>query len=78
MERFAIENLCPQCESPAASYQPHDSACPDIVADGPHWHRQCPSCGYEWAEARRTTSAREVVDLPQLEHDDSTGLETTA
>jgi DNA-directed RNA polymerase subunit M/transcription elongation factor TFIIS len=60
MERFAVENRCPQCASSAASYKPHNTACSDIGAEGEHWHRQCPSCGFEWAEATRAKSRVEV------------------
>jgi hypothetical protein len=76
MERFDASHLCPRCESRAASYKLHTTACPDIEADGEHMHRQCPACGHEWAEATRSplhssgaSAEAESLDLTGLEEE---------
>jgi hypothetical protein len=76
VERFDAANLCPQCEGRAASYKLHAYACPEVGADRVHMHRQCPSCGYEWAESQRTPPSN-VVDLAQLERDAGTDTRAT-
>ena len=71
MERFNAANLCPHCEGVAASYKLHTGRCPELGAEGRHMHRQCPSCGYQWAEAPRMPPVRsgKVVDLRRREQD---------
>jgi predicted amidophosphoribosyltransferase len=66
VERFSAANLCPKCQSAAASYKFHTVGCPQVGASGEHMHRQCPSCAYEWAEMRH--SPRTHVDGLLLQH----------
>ena len=61
MEPFFAATPCPQCRATAASFKLHTGACPKLGVDVEHMHRQCPSCGHEWAEAPRTLrSVRET------------------
>jgi hypothetical protein len=53
LEPFFAENPCPHCLRIGASYKLHTSACEQIGVEGEHIHRQCASCGHEWAEAPR-------------------------
>jgi ribosomal protein S27AE len=59
MEPFYATNTCPKCSSGSASYKFHPDACPEIGADREHMHRQCPLCGFAWAELARQTLRRE-------------------
>ena len=53
VESFFAENPCPHCLRIGASYKLHTTRCEQVGAEGEHIHRQCASCGHEWAEAPR-------------------------
>jgi hypothetical protein len=53
VEAFYAANPCPKCVSMGASYKLHTTGCEQVSVEGEHMHRQCPSCGHEWAEAPR-------------------------
>ena len=59
VEWFYAANACPQCASLGASFKFHDESCDRFGAEGEHMHRQCPLCGYEWAERARQRLRRD-------------------
>lgn len=54
MNKFDKDNQCPQCDSAGAGIKYHEAAKSGLTisncANGPHMHRTCAVCGYQWSE----------------------------